>query len=122
MSDYEVICVELSENALKYCNAMTKGMSGYIFRNTTAVENLHASGGISDIQMKEINQGMVNRLGFCLSLMRTNKLDDLETLITHSATLCKDWDNIDFSVGEADLIVAKKWVSRFGSMRSVWGD
>lgn len=89
-------------------NYVTKAMVGYIFRNGI-VENMHSAGCLTDSQMKELIIYMVDRLGYCQYLITQNRLSDLAALLAFHAETCEHWKDIDFSIGENDLMQAKKF-------------
>lgn len=88
-------------------NKIAKAMAGYCFRNGP-VENFHADKCLSNEQMKELNIFMVDRLGYCLKLLNEQRFEDLDSLLGFHYNTCKNWNDVDFSVGEEELSVIKR--------------
>lgn len=91
----------------KMINKLAKAMTGYCFRNGP-VENFHAAKCLTSEQMKELDIFMVDRLGFCLRLLSEQNFDDLDVLLGFHYVLCRNWNDVDFSVGDNELAELKR--------------
>ena len=88
-------------------NKLAKSMTGYCFRNGP-VEDYHADRCLTNEQMKTLNTFMVDRLGFYLRLLSEQRFDDLDILLNFHYILCRNWNDVDFSVGDIELSELKR--------------
>lgn len=97
---------EIKERGLKLANEFAKCSAVYAFRNGP-IENIHASGRISDEEMEKINRYMVNRLGEIFFLLSTGRGKDLDALLLFPEICSSDWADADLSELEDNVQIGK---------------
>ncbi len=82
------------EMDLETLNSVTKAIVNFVFRNGI-VEDYHAAGKLSNMEMKMLTKQMVNRLGRLLYLYTTGQADKLKIMLMVYSSMNTHWDDID---------------------------
>ena len=99
------------ERSRKLANEFAKSSVFYAFRDGP-IEDVHASGRISDEEMEKINRYMVNRLGEIFYLLSAGRGVDLDTLLFFPEICSSDWNDTDLSELEEQLQLAQKFAEQ----------
>ena len=102
---------EIVERSRKLANEFAKSSVFYAFRDGP-IEDVHASGRISDEEMEKINRYMVNRLGEIFYLLSAGRGVDLDTLLFFPEICSSDWNDTDLSELEEQLQLAQKFAEQ----------
>lgn len=87
----------------EYIDSVSKSLTHHIFRNGP-VEDMHASGQLSEEDMKTLNKYMVNRLAGILLAVYENKWLQLELLHEFLKGFGDQWDPAEPDMEDLDLI------------------